>query len=76
MEIDLESLLGTLLRARGRGTTLKALEQEFASGAGGRQKLRKALRQLMREGRAQSDGHHFRAAQPADERAPVEQPAR
>ena len=72
MDIDVEALLGALARARGRGLSLKDLEQQLTTGAGGRQKLRRGLKQLMREGRAATDGHYYRAT-PAD--APAEPPS-
>jgi ribonuclease R len=63
MNIDLEALAAALSRARGRGLSFKALATQLAHKPDGRQQLQKALHQLVREGRAVSDGHHFRLAQ-------------
>ena len=65
MKIDLDALTAALSRATGPGLSVKALAAEIASGPGGRHALQKSLHQLVREGKAATDGHHFRLASSA-----------
>lgn len=73
MNIDLQELLELLRVSRVKGLSLKQLTEQLKLGQGGQQQVRKALRVLLRDGLAVTDGHHFRPAAPAP--APTRSPS-
>src|SRR5438874_5593706 len=60
MNIDPDALLSALRRARGKGLSLKQLFGQFHLGHAQRNPLRRALSNLLKEGRASYDGHVYR----------------
>src|SRR5205085_8300562 len=63
MSIDPEDLLSALRRAQGKGLSLKQLAGELHLGQSQRHRLRRALADLMKHGRASYDGHVYRELQ-------------
>ena len=66
MNVSIDDLARVLQRARGRGTSLKQLAKELRLGGNEQKLLRKALAQLVAEGRALFDGELYRA--PAEQK--------
>src|SRR5438552_18325681 len=60
MNIDPDALLSALRRARGKGLSLKQLFGQLHLGHAQRNPLRRALSNLLKEGRASYDGHVYR----------------
>src|SRR5438067_808509 len=60
MNIDPDALLSALRRARGKGLSLKQLFGQLHLGQAQRNPLRRALSNLLKEGRASYDGHVYR----------------
>jgi ribonuclease R len=60
MNIDPDALLSALRRARGKGLSLKQLFGQLHLGHAQRDPLRRALSNLLKEGRASYDGHVYR----------------
>src|SRR5258708_40338654 len=61
MNIDLDGLLSALQRARGKGLSLKQLSGQFQLGKSQHQEIRRALAQLLKDGRVRFDGHVYQA---------------
>ncbi|HEY6908402.1 MAG TPA: hypothetical protein VI356_03465, partial [Myxococcales bacterium] len=69
MNIDREDLLSALQKARGKGLSLKQLAGQLHVGQAGRNPLRRAVSELLREGRVRFDGRIYRLAPRAEEPA-------
>src|SRR5260221_4845177 len=61
MTTELDGRLSALQRARGKGLSLKQLSGQLHLGKSHQQELRRALAQLLKEGRARFDGHVYQA---------------
>src|SRR6202140_666819 len=61
MKIELNELAKVLAQTRGRGLSMKQLAAQLAPGQDVKQQVRKGLAQLIREGRAVTDGQIYRA---------------
>jgi ribonuclease R len=64
MKIELNELAKVLAQTRGRGLSMKQLAAQLAPGQDVKQQVRKGLAQLIREGRAVTDGQIYRAPSP------------
>ena len=60
MQVQIDAISAALRDAHGHGLTLKQLAGQLRLGHGGRQPLRRALRQLLGQGQATFDGHRYR----------------
>jgi ribonuclease R len=73
MNVNPEEVLSALRRARGKGVSLKQLAGQLHLGRSEKQALRRGLTQLLKEGRANYDGHVYREVhkRPAEEQRPA-----
>jgi ribonuclease R len=68
MNLNSEDVLSALRRVRGKGLSLKQLAGQLRLGRGDHQPLRRALAQLLKEGRAAFDGALYREQAPKAEK--------
>src|SRR5437588_2130754 len=70
MNVNPEEVLSALRRARGKGLSLKQLAGQLHLGHSQNQALRRGLSQLLKEGRANFDGHVYREIPPPPKEKP------
>ncbi|MCA1826353.1 MAG: ribonuclease R [Myxococcales bacterium] len=76
MNVNSEELLSALRRARGKGLSLKQLAGQLHLGQSQNQALRRGLSQLLKEGRANYDGHVYREVHKREDSRPPPQQSR